>query len=256
MHSLKFWATGFGMKVLKSRLSGAPYISTSGEDRNRFQTKRHHLTLRLGVLIGLLVLVIAWRWTPLSDWVEIDRSVQLIRQIGQSLGIYLSVTVIALASLFAVPVTFLAVVSILAFGPVWGSAYLLAGSTVGAVVSFSIGKWLGREVIGQIAGERVTRLDKRFEKHGILFVIALRMLPIAPFAIINMAVGISSIHLRDFVLGTILGMMPGTVVIAVFIDRFAALTRKPDPEGMILFAILVLLVGLASWSVRRWIKER
>ncbi|MDR3394204.1 MAG: hypothetical protein P4L70_04305 [Parasulfuritortus sp.] len=51
-------------------------------------------------------------------------------------------------------------------------------------------------------------------------------------------------------------MMPGTVVIAVFIDRFAVLTRKLDPEGMILFAILVLLVGLASWSVRRWIKER
>jgi uncharacterized membrane protein YdjX (TVP38/TMEM64 family) len=256
MPSLKFWETGFGMKVLKSTVSGASYSSIGGEDRNLFHTKRHHLTLRLGVLIGLLVLVISWRWTPLADWLEIDRSVQLIRQIGQSLGIYLSVAVIALASLFAVPVTFLAVVSILAFGPVWGSAYLLAASTVGAVVSFSIGKWLGSEVIGQMAGEQVTRLGKRFVKHGILFVIALRMLPIAPFAIINMAVGISSIHLRDFVLGTILGMMPGTVVIAVFIDRFAVLTRKLDPEGMILFAILVLLVGLASWSVRRWIKER
>lgn len=213
------------MRTLKVRALRTACAATGSEVQNAFRARRHRLTWLVLALLALLVLAFSWRWTPLADWLELGRAVEILRQVGQSVGATLAVAVIALASACAVPVTFLAVVSILAFGPIWGSAYLLLGSMVGGVASFLIGKNLGRDVVEHIAGQRIARLDQLLARHGPLPVITLRMVPIAPFAIVNMAVGVTSLRLRDFVLGTILGMMPGTALIAIFIDRFAGLTK-------------------------------
>jgi uncharacterized membrane protein YdjX (TVP38/TMEM64 family) len=68
------------------------------------------------------------------------------------------------------------------------------------------------------------------------------MLPIAPFTIINLIAGASHISFRDFVLGTIIGMAPGTLILVVFVDRIAAAVRHPGP---VTFTLLALIAGVA-----------
>ena len=71
--------------------------------------------------------------------------------------------------------------------------------------------------------------------------IFVRIVPIAPFTIVNIVAGASHIRLLDFILGTIVGLAPGTTLIVVFVDRIVAAIRSP---GVMTFAFLVIVVAV------------
>ena len=85
-------------------------------------------------------------------------------------------------------------------------------------------------------------LSRRIAKRGLIAVVVARMLPIAPFTVINLIAGASHIRFRHFVLGTILGMAPGTLILVLFVDRIVAAVRTPGPMT---FTLLALIAGLA-----------
>jgi uncharacterized membrane protein YdjX (TVP38/TMEM64 family) len=84
----------------------------------------------------------------------------------------------------------------------------------------------------------------------------LRLLPIAPFTVINLVAGTSELRMRDFLLGSLFGMAPGIVLITLFGDRLGAWLRRPD------VANLGVVVGFAAaalaltWALRRWSRRR
>ena len=71
--------------------------------------------------------------------------------------------------------------------------------------------------------------------------IFVRIVPIAPFTIVNIVAGASHIRLLDFILGTIVGLAPGTTLIVLFVDRIVAAIRSP---GVMTFAFLVIVVAV------------
>jgi uncharacterized membrane protein YdjX (TVP38/TMEM64 family) len=82
------------------------------------------------------------------------------------------------------------------------------------------------------------------------------MLPIAPFSIVNVVAGASHIRWSDFVLGTVIGLLPGIVTMTFFIDRAIAAVRSPGPDTLALLGLaLALIVGLV-FALRRMLRGR
>jgi phosphatidylserine/phosphatidylglycerophosphate/cardiolipin synthase-like enzyme/uncharacterized membrane protein YdjX (TVP38/TMEM64 family) len=202
----------------------------------------------LGVLaIMLALLAIAWRWTPLREWVNLASLVSFAR--GLEALPFTPIAVIAsymIAGLLMVPVMVLIAVTGIVFGPVLGAAYALAGTLLSAAATYGLGVWLGRETVRRLVGPRINRLSQRVAKRGILAMMVVRLLPLAPFTVVNVVAGASHIRFRDYMLGTLLGMTPGIVITVTFIHHLAEAVRNPSPGTiMVLAGVVALLIGSA-----------
>ena len=206
-------------------------------------------------LCGLIALAAAWTWSPMREWLDVDRIVQTLQRLGQAFGPVAAVAGFGLAVTLAVPLTFLTLVTLVAFGPWAGFACCMLGAAIGAAASHGLGRLLGREVVQRLGGPRVNAVSERLADHGVLAVVAIRMVPVAPFAIINMVAGASHISLRDMLLGTALGMAPGTLVMAFFVDQIVAALRAPGPLTYALLALTAPLVACGVWGANRWVRR-
>jgi phospholipase D1/2 len=147
-----------------------------------------------------------------------------------------------IGGLVVLPVTVMIAFTGIVFGPILGFAYALIGVTLSAIFIYYLGRKLGRATVRRIAGKRVNELSRRIAKRGLIAVVVVRMLPIAPFTLINLIAGASHIRFRHFVLGTILGMAPGTLILVLFVDRIVAAVRTPGP---LTFTLLALIAAVA-----------
>lgn len=215
---------------------------------------RWRLLCLLLALAALVALLVAWSASPLRQWLDADRIVGGLQQLGAAFGPVAAVLGFALACMLVVPLGFLTLVALVAFGPWLGMAATFAGALLGAVASYGLGHLLGSEVLQKLGGGRVNAVSRRLAERGLLAVAVVRIVPIAPFAIVNMVAGASHIRLRDMVLGTVLGMAPGTLAMAFFVDQIVAAFREPGPLAVTIVLGLLALVGLGGWAARRWLR--
>lgn len=209
-------------------------------------------------ILGLFAtLALAWRWTPLSGWLNLDNLTALGARVSASplapawiLGVYV------LAAIVAVPITLVIFVTVLVFGPLEGWMYALSGVLIGALVTYGIGHWLGRDTVRRLAGSRLNKLSKRLAKHGILAIFAVRIVPVAPFTVINLVAGASHIRLRDYIIGTVLGMVPGISALTLFSDRLAHALRAPSGTTLALLIAALLAIGVGTVFLHRWLTRR
>lgn len=165
------------------------------------------------------------------------------------LGAYL------LASLVALPITLVIVVTVLALGPVPAFVYGLIGSLSGAALTYGIGHALGRDAVRRLAGSRHNSLSRRLALRGLLAVLAVRVIPVAPFTVVNLVAGASHIRLPHFLLGTLLGMAPGILAVTLFADRIYAAARDPSATTLALLAAAMLAIVLGGWGLQRWLLQ-
>ncbi|KAB2926760.1 MAG: TVP38/TMEM64 family protein [Dechloromonas sp.] len=171
------------------------------------------------LLLVLIALALAWKAYVPADGQGIAALIDALRLRLGSLPAWLALAGVLLASIVAVPLGVIIVACALLFGPLPATAYVLAGATLGGMVSYGIGNYLGHDGLQRFAGERINRISRRLAERGLLSVILIRLLPIAPFAIVNMIAGASHLRLRDFVPGTLIGMLPGTLIIAFSVSQ-------------------------------------
>ena len=213
---------------------------------------RRRLVAAGGVLLAVMALTAAWQWSPLRDWLTPERLVAMLSRTGAAVGPWAAVPLLALALCLAVPLGLLILVSQLALGPWTGSLCIVAGAVSSAAISHAIGRGLGHELLLRLKGPRLLRLSEKLEHQGLLAVIALRLVPVAPFAIVNMVAGSTHLRRRDMVLGTALGMLPGTLLIALFTDQLLDALRQPGPQRYWLVGGTAALVALGALLARRW----
>lgn len=212
------------------------------------------LAILIVVLVALLGLASAWSWSPLSQWLDAARITDAVEQMGQSIGPFAAILGFSLALTLAVPLTFLTLVAVVAFGPTAGFFYSIAGAILGASISFGMGVMLGRDVLQRLGGVRVNHISRRLAKHGVLSVIAVRMVPIAPFAVVNMIAGATHLRLRDLLLGTAIGMTPGTLGMTLFAGQIVDALKNPSPLTWAIAFVMLALIALGIWGLRRWLR--
>jgi uncharacterized membrane protein YdjX (TVP38/TMEM64 family) len=208
----------------------------------------------LSLLLGLLALAAVWAWTPLGDWIEPGRLAQLADPLGHSWqGAVVAVVVIVVATLLMVPVTALIVMAALLFGPWLGGAVAFCGSILGAIAGYGLGRALLRDTVRKLAGKRLSRLSRALAARGVLAVVTLRVVPVAPFTIVNLVAGSSHVRLRDFLLGTIIGMAPGVTALSLAADRVALAARSPSAAAIAIAGALLVVVVAALHLLHRWL---
>jgi phospholipase D1/2 len=217
---------------------------------------RQRLYLAVGVLGTAVALTVLWHWGPLAEWLDRERLLRLGAQIRQMpatpvwvLGGYL------VAALTGLPITLLILVTALVFGPGLGFCYAWSGSLLGAAATFALGHAVGRDLVRRLAGERLNTLSRWLRHKGLLAVVAVRLLPVAPFLVVNLVAGASHLRFRDFLIGSALGMLPGTLAITLFSGRLAAALAHPDPVNVLLLGLAALVIGAAVFVLHRWLRR-
>lgn len=211
----------------------------------------------IAVLIGIIALTAIWRFTPISDWLNPET----LKVAAETIKSYpltplLVVVLFSLAGLLAFPVTLLIVTTALTFGALWGVVYSVAGSLLSALLGYGVGHHLGRGAVQKLAGSSLNRLSRRLAHHGVLAVITVRIIPVAPFAMINLVAGASHIKTRDFVLGTLLGMLPGILGLTVFADTLITTIQKPDPKQIVLFVTIIAVFAGMMLGLKKLLNQK
>lgn len=181
---------------------------------------RKKVTLLAVLLLMLVIFAFFWRAKGLDGEIGLELLLSRLRLFGIEANPLIALGGVTIASVFAVPLAVIILACSMTWGPWLGLGYAILGASIGACLSFLMGHWLGHQALCRIAGERVNRLSLRLGKQGVLSVIVLRMLPIAPFAIVNMVAGTTHIQLKDFLIGTFFGMLPGAVAIVFWQKAF------------------------------------
>ncbi len=211
----------------------------------------------VGILAGLLLLAAAWRWTALGDWLDPERITQWTSGVRPSpTTLLLAVGGFIVASLLMVPVTLLCALAALGFGAWLGSACSIVASLISAILSYGLGRMLWRDAVRRLGGPRLNRISRAFARRGILGVAFVRLVPVAPFTLVNLAAGASHVLFRDYVFGSALAMTPGIVVISVLATSAGTTIREPTP-GRIAWVVALAIAFLGTViAVRRALLRR
>lgn len=129
------------------------------------------------------------------------------------------------------------------FGIVGGTLVTVVGASVGAILSFLAARRLSRSRLDALLGSRLRGLDVRISARGFVSVLVLRLIPVAPFNLLNYALGATSVRLRDYAAATILGIAPASFAFAA--AGAAAADPGPETVAVGLGAPLILLLGVA-----------
>ncbi|MDH3558075.1 MAG: VTT domain-containing protein, partial [Deltaproteobacteria bacterium] len=207
------------------------------------QSGKHGL-LHLGlILLVLLALAAAWRWTPLGEWLSVERITGWLDHLrGSPSAPFIILGGYIVGSLVLVPITLMILATAFAFGPLAGSAYSLVGCLLAAVITYAVGRILGRDKVRRLAGSRLDRVKRRLADHGFVTMLTVRVVPIAPYTVVNIVAGAFHIRFRDFIFGTILGMAPGILAITVFERQLEVAIREPGAGSLGLLAAVVAAI--------------
>lgn len=202
-------------------------------------------------------LALAWHATPLHDYLDIATLTRFGENLQrQPLTPLLVLGGYVLAGLLVMPIVVLIAVTGIVFGPWLGAAYAISGSLLSAAALYGVGRGVGRDLVRRLAGRRIQRLNRQLGRRGLLAVAVLRLVPIAPFSVVNVVAGASQISLRHFLLGTLIGMTPGILLTVAFVDSMVAALRHPSAGSIALLVVVVVLVLAVSALLRRWLGRR
>ncbi len=156
----------------------------------------------------------------------------------------------AAVALSPLPKTVFTIAAGALFGVPPGLLIVMVGATAGAAAAFYLGRWLGRDAVHRLTRIRPERFDERLERHGLWAVIVVRLIPLVPFTAVNYLAGLTALRLRDFLIGTVIGILPATTA-SVTVGAYGSQPRS-WPFLVAVAALLVLsAVGLLTARRRR-----
>jgi uncharacterized membrane protein YdjX (TVP38/TMEM64 family) len=170
----------------------------------------------------------------------------------------LPVAVLAFAVLafVGVPQIMLIAAAVVAFGPTLGFAYSWIGTMVSSLVGFYLGRAAGAKALERFSGEGVKRFMDHVGRNGFLASFIVRLVPSAPFIVVNMAAGVTPMRVRDFTLGTALGIIPKIVLTAFAGGSIVRLMKGDAGRDVIWLALIIAAwIGL-GWVARAWLRSR
>ena len=197
---------------------------------------------RIAAVVGVLVLaamaVLAWRsGTGLPD----------VRRTVQAAGLWAPLLFVLLQGVLTVtpvPRSVFTVAAGVLFGAVGGLLLTITGTAVAAATAFWLARLLGRRFVERhLHRPGVAWVRARLDRSGLLAMVSLRLIPAVPFSALNYAAALSGVRFAPYLLGTVLGVLPGTIGVVVLGD--AVVGGMPHP-AMFLVSITCGLVGFTG----------
>ena len=202
-------------------------------------------------LLGLLFVGLwaMWRYTGLRDWATLEAVLDLLEWLrGTALGPLWLILLYVAAGFVVFPVMLLVAATSIAFGPVVGFFTSMGGALASAAVLFWVGRALGRKPVERWGGPVVARINARLSRSGVAAVASLRAVPVAPFTVVNLVSGVSRVRFVDYMIGTAVGMAPGTLAFSLLGHQLERTLSAPTLEDMALLAGLAALAMGLGWT--------
>jgi uncharacterized membrane protein YdjX (TVP38/TMEM64 family) len=209
----------------------------------------------VAVFIAAVVLLPLRQWTL---WF-----IEWVRGLG-TIGALVYIFVYIAAAVLMFPASLLTLAAGFLYGPLWGTLLVSPTSVLAATLAFLLGRSVAREWIKHRieTNPRFSAVDAAVGENGAKVVFLLRLSPIFPFTLLNYSLGLTRVRLRDFILASFVGMLPGTflyVYLGSSVANLAALASgkatRGGPWEHVLFwgglAATVLVVTLVTRTARQ-----
>ena len=169
-----------------------------------------------GLRVTLLVLAVgglaaAFAFLPIAEWA--GGFLEYVRDLGP-VGPALLAAVYVVATVLMAPGLILTLGAGWAFGLVVGTITVSVGSVIGATAAFLIGRYAARDFVGKLADQnpKFAAIDRAVAQSGWKIVLLTRLSPVFPFNVLNYLYGATQVSLREYVLASWIGMLPGTIL--------------------------------------------
>jgi len=135
------------------------------------------------------------------------------------------------------------------FGVLMGTIIVSFASTMGATLAFLSARFVLRDWVQGKFGERLRAIDDGLEKDGAFYLFTLRLIPVFPFFVINLLMGLTRIKTRTFFWVSQLGMLPATIV---FVNAGTQISRIESTAGLLSPTLIASFVALAlfPWAAK------
>ena len=223
--------------------------------------RRARTVAKFGVgLAAVAFILLLWRYSDLQALAKPGALEGLLADItANPLAPVVVIALFVCAGLVGFPVTVLIAATAVSFGTWPGLPYAAAGSLASATVTYGVGSWLGAGMLRRLLGPRLNRIRRAVARRGIFAITAVRLVPVAPFTLVNLVAGALKVSLSDYLVGTALGLLPGLAAMSVLGGRLAGVLADPTlfDVGVVLAAVIAWLglsIGLQALftRARRW----
>ena len=130
------------------------------------------------------------------------------------------------------------------FGSVLGTVFVNIGATVGATLAFLAARYVLRDWVEKKFGDRLQSFQKGFADNAFSYLLTLRLIPLFPFFLVNMASGLTRVGIGTYILATAIGIIPGSFVFAYAgrqLGTLNSLKEIASPNVLLAFTMLGLL---------------
>ncbi|MFO7640046.1 MAG: TVP38/TMEM64 family protein, partial [Candidatus Competibacteraceae bacterium] len=202
------------------------------------------LLLTLAVLIGAFFAFDLGRFFSLDYFksqqaaIETYRAAQPALTAGIFFAIYVAVTGLSLPG-----AAIMTLVAGAIFGLLWGTLIVSFASTLGATLAFLVSRFVLRDWVQSKVGDKLKAINAGMEREGGFYLFTLRLIPIFPFFVINLAMGLTTIRTWTFYWVSQVGMLAGTLV---YVNAGTQIARIDSLQGILSPALLgsFVLLGL------------
>jgi uncharacterized membrane protein YdjX (TVP38/TMEM64 family) len=198
--------------------------------------------LGLLLLIGLMVPLREMLWALVTN-----PSAEGVQRLLASTSVWLPLVIIALMilhTLVPVPAEFLALAAGMTLGPLWGFVTIWIGAMLGAYLGFLLARAIGQPALRLLVSPaRLERSQRRLQQIDIPILLAVRLLPILSFNLINFALGLTTLSWWRFSWTTAVGIIPATVLMVTFGAHLS------DWRMLVLMTLAALLLCLGGYAM-------
>jgi len=211
---------------------------------------------RIALLVLLAAAIAAYFWFDLGNVLSLENFKQSqtdivaakdanpLFYIGGFFLIYVIVTALSLPGA--------AIMSLVAgalFGVVTGTILVSFASTIGATLAFLSARFLLRDWVQSKFGERLKAIDDGIARDGAFYLFTIRLIPLFPFFVVNLLMGLTRIKTRTFYWVSQIGMFPATIV---FVNAGTQISKIESTAGLLSPTLIgsFVLLGLFPWIAR------
>lgn len=144
------------------------------------------------------------------------------------------------------------------FGGLYGTLIVSFASTLGATVAFFSARLILGDSLRAKYGDRFKKIDEGFKKDGAMYLLSLRLIPVFPFFLVNLLMGLTNISVFRYFIYSQIGMLPGTWV---YVNAGTELSKLESVQGLVSPSVLLsfALLGLLPWigkAIMQFLKNR
>lgn len=205
------------------------------------------------ILIGASTMAISLGWTDyLSiNKFEIYREEILVFIQGDYLfSVFIFTLIYLVSTALSIPgALFLTIIGGYLFGPILGAAYSLVGATIGAGILFLSARTAFGTILRARVGPAIEKIRLELKKNAFFYLLSLRLVPVFPFFVVNLAPAFLNIKFGVYILASLLGMMPGALVYALIGSGLRHSFESGEGLPLVLNMSSEFLVGLFGLAV-------